>query len=144
MIDRILKLPAYNPAAPDFSDVSTGDWFYASVENAVYAGIVKGYGNSAFKPDDPITREEMANILVNVLGKQDEAGASMDVKTGFKDDARISSWAQGIRGGGRQVRPAQGLSGRQLQAAGQCHPCRGLRRGLELPRVKQPVGMGAG
>ena len=96
MIDRILELPAYNPSAPDFSDISASDWFYASVENAVYAGIVKGYDNSAFKPDDPVTREEMANILVNVLGKQDEAGASMNVKTGFKDDARISSWARGF------------------------------------------------
>ena len=96
IIDRILKLPAYNPAAPDFSDVSTSDWFYASVENAVYAGIVKGYGNSAFKPNDPVTREELANILVNALGKQDEAGASMGAKTGFKDDARISSWARGF------------------------------------------------
>jgi kumamolisin len=95
MIDRTLKLPAYNPAAPDFSDVSTSDWFYASVENAVYAGDVKGYGNSAFKPDDPITREELANILVNALGKQGEARASMSVRTGFKDDARISSWARG-------------------------------------------------
>lgn|GEM_PF-1553757 len=95
IIDRILKLPAYNPATPDFSDVSTSDWFYASVENAVYAGIVKGYGSSAFKPDDPITREDLAVILVNALGKQGEAGTNMSIKAGFTDDASISSWARG-------------------------------------------------
>ena len=95
IIDKILNLPAYNPAVPDFSDVSTGDWFYASVEKAVYAGIIKGYGNSTFKPDDPITREDMAVILVNALGKQEEAAASRGVNAGFKDDARISSWARG-------------------------------------------------
>src|SRR5208337_151700 len=63
--------------------------------NTVYAGIVKGDGNGAFKPDDPITREAVAVILVNALGKQGEAGASMSIKTGFTDDAQISSWARG-------------------------------------------------
>jgi hypothetical protein len=79
---------------PDFSDVSTGDWFYEPVENAVNAGIVKGNG-SAFKPDDPITREELAIILVNALGDQDEAMKSMNQMTNFTDDMSISAWARG-------------------------------------------------
>ena len=95
IMDRILKLPAYNPPASDFKDVSSDSWFYGSVENAVYAGIVKGYDNGLFKPNAPITREELADILVNALGKQDEAGASASARTGFTDDARISSWARG-------------------------------------------------
>ena len=77
ILAKVLKLATYNPAAPDFSDVAQGDWFYGSVEEAVYAGIVKGYG-STFKPDDPITREEMAVILVNALNEQDQAKSSMN------------------------------------------------------------------
>ena len=50
------------------------------MENAVHAGIVKGYGGD-FRPGDPITREELACILVNALGQQDEALADMSAKT---------------------------------------------------------------
>ena len=95
ILGKALKLAAYNPAAPDFSDVAQGDWFYGSVEDAVYAGIVKGYGG-AFKPDDPITREEMAVILVKALNEQAQAGSSMNSGTAFKDDASISAWAKGF------------------------------------------------
>ena len=90
IMDKVLKLPVYSPEAPDFGDVSTADWFYQSVENAVYAGIVKGYGGD-FRPGDPITREELACILVTALGQQKEALASASTKTGFTDDADISA-----------------------------------------------------
>jgi hypothetical protein len=92
---KALQLTAYNPATPDFNDVARGDWFYNSVENAVYAGIAKGYGG-AFKPNDPITREEMAAILVNALDGQNQARASANAGTAFTDDASISTWARGF------------------------------------------------
>ncbi len=95
ILSKALKLATYNPAAPDFSDVAQGDWFYGSVEDAVHAGIVKGYG-SAFKPDDPITREEMAVILVKALNEQGQAGSSMNSATAFTDDVSISAWARGF------------------------------------------------
>lgn len=95
ILDKLLNLSDYSPLAPDFSDVSSKDWFYQAVENAVYAGIIKGYGRS-FSPDRQVTREEAAVILVNALGKQDEAGASMGEKTSFSDDAGISAWARGF------------------------------------------------
>jgi hypothetical protein len=95
ILTRALKLEAYNPPAPGFSDVSPGDWFYGSVESAVYDGIANGEGNSFF-PNKQIAREEMAVILVNALGKQNEAKASMGAQTGFTDDASISSWARGF------------------------------------------------
>ena len=45
------------------------------METAVYAGIAKGYGNGTFRPGNPITREELACVLVQALGQQDEAMA---------------------------------------------------------------------
>ncbi len=101
IMDKALKLSAApagtgtRPATPGFSDVSSGDWFYGAVERAAQAGIVKGSG-SVFSPNDPITREQLACILVNALGKQDEAQAGMSGKTGFTDDAGISGWARGF------------------------------------------------
>ena len=54
IIDKALKLPAYNPTMLGFRDVAPTDWFYDSVENAVYAGFVKGCGG-VFKPNAPVT-----------------------------------------------------------------------------------------
>lgn len=95
IISRALKLPAYSPAAPGFSDVASGDWFYGSVESALFAGLVKGYGSN-FQPNAPITREEVATVLVNALGKADEAKSKMNDKTGLTDDASIAAWARGF------------------------------------------------
>ncbi len=95
IIAKALKLPPINAAAPCFDDVASGDWFCGSVESAVYVGIIKGYGQS-FNPNQAITREELAAILVNAMGEQDGAKAAMSVQTGFTDDASISGWARGF------------------------------------------------
>ncbi len=95
ILDKALKLAPYNPTVPDFGDVTQGDWFYGPVESAVHAGIIKGFGGD-FKPNTPITREQMATILVNALNEQDQARAIMSVKTTFTDDAGISAWARGF------------------------------------------------
>lgn len=101
ILNKVLKLAAApagagtRPAVPDFSDVAPGDWYYGSVENVVYAGIVKGYGRT-FDPNRQITREEMAAILVNALDKQGEAKESMSARTDFTDDTGISGWARGF------------------------------------------------
>jgi hypothetical protein len=94
ILDKVMKLADNNPATPGFSDVSSQDWFYGSVENAVYAGLVKGYGQT-FGPNSQINREELATILVRALNEQDQAAASMSVQTGFTDDGGISGWARG-------------------------------------------------
>ncbi|HWQ79997.1 MAG TPA: S-layer homology domain-containing protein [Anaerovoracaceae bacterium] len=53
-------------AAPAFSDVAEGDWYYTSVETALAHNVVDGTGT--FQPNVPITREEMAVMLVRGLG----------------------------------------------------------------------------
>ncbi len=103
ILAKVLKLPAIDPAAPDFDDVSPGDWCYQTVESAVYAGLIKGDGR-AFHPGRPITREEMSVIMVKAMAEQDEAVRSSNEQTAFTDDAAISPWARGciavaVRGG---------------------------------------------
>lgn len=62
---RILKLPlAPNQA---FVDVKESDWYAKYVRTAYLAGIVEGYGNGVFKPEQSITRQEMAAMLQRAL-----------------------------------------------------------------------------
>ena len=53
--------------AAQFSDVSTGDWFYQNVMDAVAAGIVSGRGDGTFGPNDRITRRDFAIMVSKLL-----------------------------------------------------------------------------
>ena len=46
-----------------FTDVADGAWYADAVTWAAENGIVGGYGNGKYGPDDPITREQLAAIL---------------------------------------------------------------------------------
>ena len=49
----------------DYSDVNRGDWFNNAISTLSNAGIVTGYNDGTFRPNQPITRGEMAKIIAN-------------------------------------------------------------------------------
>jgi glucose/arabinose dehydrogenase len=51
-----------------FTDVPPGRWYTASVERLSELGITDGYGDGSYRPDQPVTRAEMAAFLLRVLG----------------------------------------------------------------------------
>ncbi len=54
-----------SPGASDstFTDVPSDEWYAEPVAWASENGIVSGYGNGKFGPNDPISREQIATIL---------------------------------------------------------------------------------
>jgi len=76
-----------------FADVAAGAWYTNAVIWAAENEIVKGYGNDLFGPNDSITREQIAAILMRyVTWKGLEASERADI-SGFADHASISDWA---------------------------------------------------
>lgn len=72
-----------------FSDVGLGSWYSGMVAAAAKAGIVNGYEDDTFRPNAPITREELAAIVVRAYRY---AGGSISVDQA--EQARIlSRWA---------------------------------------------------
>lgn len=59
-----------------FSDVGRGSWYSGMVAAAAKAGIINGYEDDTFRPDAPITREELAAIVVRAYRY---AGGSVNV-----------------------------------------------------------------
>ncbi|MMZ45717.1 Autolytic lysozyme [compost metagenome] len=47
----------------------TGHWAEASIEAVIRAGLIGGYPDGSFKPDQPVTRAEMAIIVNRLLNK---------------------------------------------------------------------------
>lgn len=49
-----------------FADVAASDWYATAVNWAAANGIVSGISDDTFAPNDPITREQLAAMLMNV------------------------------------------------------------------------------
>lgn len=70
-----------------FDDIR-GHWAQEYISTVASYGIVKGYGANRFGPEDLITREQMAVMIVNAAKlKQSKLAGN------FADQAQISPWA---------------------------------------------------
>lgn len=63
MLAQALNLNMTNPKNPRFSDVPTSNGFYQYIAALAGAGIITGYSDQTFRPNEPITRNQMAKIL---------------------------------------------------------------------------------
>jgi len=72
-----------------FSDVTPANWFYWYVIWAYAEGLVQGYEDGTFRPNDPISRQEYAAMAART-------GASLHQAEdlAFADADTISNWAR--------------------------------------------------
>lgn len=77
----------------EFADVKANDWFAPYVSMAYEAGIISGKSETRFAPNQSISREEMAAIIVRAYEYQLGRTIEVSAVAGFKDQAQISSWA---------------------------------------------------
>lgn len=74
-----------------FTDVATDDWYATAVNWAAANGIVSGISDDTFAPNDPITREQLAAMLMNYAQwKGQDTSARADL-SGYSDAP--STWA---------------------------------------------------
>ena len=68
----------YNAKDGIFTDMTAFSWAEKYVNHAVSKGVVSGYGNNVFKPQNPVTYNEMATMLVNAMGyRADQLGTEI-------------------------------------------------------------------
>ncbi len=92
MLHRLEKEPAANGGG--FGDVAGGQWYSEAVAWAAANGVVKGYNELEFAPEDYITREQLAAILFRYAQfKGLDASARGDL-SGFADSAAVADWAE--------------------------------------------------
>ena len=81
---RLFGWRTVTPAVPTFSDCAPQRWFYEAVETAYAHDALPSY-STTFRPSDPITREEMASMLVRALGYTALAGQLSSRSLPFSD-----------------------------------------------------------
>lgn len=78
-----------------FSDVSAGDWYAGAVSKMVKHGIINGYEDGTFKPEQNISRAEYATIASRfAVLSQDAANKFSDVDSGYWAAGYINSAAE--------------------------------------------------
>ena len=91
---RLSGSPVVNYYMP-FADVDQASWYAEAVRWAASCGIVAGYDNGNFGPNDPITREQLAAILYRCAAYRQEdtsIGADTNILS-FTDAASVSEYA---------------------------------------------------
>ena len=73
-----------------FPDVPNDFWAKAAINFCAQNGIIEGYDDGTFKPNQTITRQEAAAILNNAFDLAEKYGISDEQ---FPDDGKIANWA---------------------------------------------------
>ena len=69
------------------------EWYKPAIAWAEQTGVVDGYEDGAFRPDEPVTREEFAQMLYNYAAyKGYDLTAEGDL-TAFPDGSEVQEWA---------------------------------------------------
>ena len=77
-----------------FSDVDAESWYGTAVYWARLAGVVGGYPDGSFGPNDPITREQMAAMLYRYAQYQGIDAVTLEENLSrFTDADKISGYA---------------------------------------------------
>lgn len=72
-----------------FNDVAANAWYADAVTWGATKGVVEGYGNGIFGPDDSITRAQLAVMLWRYAGEP----ASNGSLNAFADSDEVGGWA---------------------------------------------------
>ena len=111
-----VDLSSYKTSA--YSDVSITSWYGKAVAWAAEKGIVSGYGNSTFGPNDKVTREQMCSIFVKYAAAAGVTLTSDKTAVTFNDSSSISTWAAGAVKTSQQAGLVSGKNGNVFDPQG--------------------------
>ena len=89
---RLEGIPAVE-TAPEFDDVDPDAWYIGAVRWASAEGVVRGFGDGRFAPDEAVTREQMAAILCRCAARLGHDVSADGDLSGFADAASVSAYA---------------------------------------------------
>ena len=91
MLCRVSGGATGNVGSLAFPDVSRNEWYSGTIAWGVQNGLVSGYGDGTFRPDQDVTREEAAILMryAQMRGLDTSARANLSA---YPDDDEVSPW----------------------------------------------------
>lgn len=118
VLSAALLVPSAQGADAGFSDVPAGAWYAEAAEYCRKTGLMRGYGDGSFGPDDPLSRAQAVQVLYSQAGRPPAGEASFpDVPEGAWY-APAAAWAAetGVASGdgGGRFAPEEQVTRQQL------------------------------
>ena len=85
--------PSVRGLSCPFTDAG-GSWYTDAVIWAYNAGVVAGVSPTQFAPNEALTREQMVTMLYGYAGREQALSGPDGALAGYKDQARVSTWAR--------------------------------------------------
>lgn len=94
MVVKGFNLNACDTSKNLFSDVPQSHWASKNIASAVENGIMAGYPNNTFKPNQPLTRAEAFSIVAkNIKCPMDQCKAE-EILSKYSDGKTVPDWAK--------------------------------------------------
>ncbi len=93
ILGRVDGVQPENWGSPAFSDVNASAWYGPYVAWAESRGIVLGYEDGTFRPNAPVTREQMALIFMRYASSREIVLGETETAP-FADADSVSPWAR--------------------------------------------------
>lgn len=101
-IDKVYVIIPEEIVLP-FTDVEDTEWYCKPIKTLYYSGLVNGYPDNTFRPNDYMTRAEVASLIYNIMSRNDDRfkiiNTLLNETTKSKGGTHMIEWvkAAGIR-----------------------------------------------
>ncbi len=109
IISRIQGMNNATQTATEFEDVPSTHWASGYVAQAANQGIINGYGDGKFGPEDPVLYEQAIKMLMETLGYRPFANENGGYPTGYTTAAQRYGVLDGVIGGGIGATAPRGM-----------------------------------
>jgi len=102
MLSVLLELDTENAPATDLTDVKEDVWYTGYVNALVAEGVINGYEDDTFRPNEELSRAEFAKMVVEAYGLEIAADADhpfTDVEDKWYKDYVVTLYANGLING---------------------------------------------
>lgn len=80
-----------------FTDVKSDSWYENEVQTAISYGLISGYTDNSFRPNDEISRAEAMTIVARAMKLVDlakaDASETANLLGGYSDGSQVQAWA---------------------------------------------------
>ena len=91
-VTMLVNFMGVSEGTATFSDVKESHWAYKFIATASSNGLVSGYPDGTFRPDQSITRAEAASIINRILNRGVNETSRLGDFKNFSDNTNPSAW----------------------------------------------------
>ncbi|WP_068773391.1 S-layer homology domain-containing protein [Paenibacillus sp. FJAT-26967] len=112
---RALGIADLAGSSSGYSDIGASAWYSSDVKAAAQAGLIQGYEDGTFRPEQEINREEAAVIIQRAIAfTEQSASRNAGGPAAFEDVQIVSGWARDAVAELQQIGILNGKNGNEF------------------------------